>query len=54
MTMEGTEIVEEKESVDDDSRRKLYVVNLPWNFTAPEMRELFGECGTVKDVEVDL
>ncbi|XP_078440188.1 RNA-binding (RRM/RBD/RNP motifs) family protein [Wolffia australiana] len=35
-----------------DKRRKLYVANLPWNFTAPEMRELFGQCGTVADVEI--
>ncbi|MQL71859.1 hypothetical protein Taro_004229 [Colocasia esculenta] len=43
---------EEAENGADDKRRKLYVVNIPWDFTAPEMRELFGQCGTVKDVEI--
>lgn len=37
---------------EDEKRRKLYVVNLPWNFSAPEIEKLFGECGTVKDVEI--
>lgn len=36
----------------EDKRRKLCVVNMPWAFTAPDMRELFGQCGTVKDVEI--
>lgn len=32
---------------------KLYVWNLPWSFKASDIRELFGQCGTVKNVEVD-
>uniref|UniRef100_A0A1D1XID7 Ribonucleoprotein, chloroplastic n=1 Tax=Anthurium amnicola TaxID=1678845 RepID=A0A1D1XID7_9ARAE len=35
-----------------EKRRKLHVANLPWDFTAPDMRELFGQCGTVTDVEI--
>ncbi|XP_058085796.1 28 kDa ribonucleoprotein, chloroplastic-like isoform X1 [Magnolia sinica] len=31
---------------------KIYVVNLPWDLFAPEIKNLFAECGTVKDVEV--
>ncbi|XP_058085797.1 33 kDa ribonucleoprotein, chloroplastic-like isoform X2 [Magnolia sinica] len=30
---------------------KIYVVNLPWDLFAPEIKNLFAECGTVKDVE---
>lgn len=35
-----------------ENRQKLYVVNLPWNFFAPDLEKLFGECGTVKNVEI--
>jgi len=28
------------------------VANLPWSLPAPELEELFAQCGTVKDVEV--
>lgn len=31
---------------------KLYVWNLPWSFKASDIRELFGQCGTVKNVEM--
>ncbi|XP_072955637.1 28 kDa ribonucleoprotein, chloroplastic-like [Typha angustifolia] len=37
---------------EEEKRRKLYVVNLPWNLSAPDIEKLFGECGTVKDVEI--
>ncbi|CAA7393254.1 unnamed protein product [Spirodela intermedia] len=50
--VDGGGEAEAEEGEEDDKRRKLYVVNLPWNFTAPEMRDLFGQCGTVKDVEI--
>nr|CAD1845030.1 unnamed protein product [Ananas comosus var. bracteatus] len=43
---------EEEEEEEEEKRRKLYVVNLPWNFSAPDIQKLFGECGTVKDVEI--
>ncbi|RWV97047.1 hypothetical protein GW17_00040193 [Ensete ventricosum] len=35
-----------------EKRRKVYVVNLPWDFSAPDIEKLFSQCGTVKDVEI--
>lgn len=35
-----------------NQKRKLYVVNLPWSLTVVDIKDLFGECGTVADVEV--
>ncbi|KAK2994208.1 hypothetical protein RJ640_017828 [Escallonia rubra] len=35
-----------------NQKRKLYVLNLPWSFTVADLKSLFGECGTVTDVEV--
>ncbi|XP_008786323.1 29 kDa ribonucleoprotein A, chloroplastic [Phoenix dactylifera] len=43
---------DEKEEGRQENRQKLYVVNLPWNFLAPDIRKLFGECGTVESVEI--
>ncbi|WOL16666.1 28 kDa ribonucleoprotein, chloroplastic [Canna indica] len=40
----------EKETA--EKRRKLYVTNLPWDFSGPNIEELFGQYGTVKDVEI--
>ncbi|KAK9129884.1 hypothetical protein Sjap_010371 [Stephania japonica] len=40
------------EAGQDDKRRKLYVVNLPWRLSATEIKNMFGECGSVKDVEI--
>lgn len=37
---------------EEGSKRKLYVVNLPWSLSGPDIKNLFSECGTVKDVEV--
>ncbi|THU56782.1 hypothetical protein C4D60_Mb11t20830 [Musa balbisiana] len=42
--------VEEEEI--GEKRRKVYVVNLPWDFSAPDIEKLFAQCGTVKDVEI--
>ncbi|XP_077244836.1 28 kDa ribonucleoprotein, chloroplastic-like [Tasmannia lanceolata] len=42
----------EEETHQDEKRRKLYVVNLPFDFPAPDIKNLFGTCGTVKDVEI--
>ena len=39
-------------AAEQEKRRKLYVANLPWSLPAPELEELFAQCGTVKDVEV--
>lgn len=33
-------------------RRKLFVLNLPWSLAVSDVKELFGQCGTVEDVEV--
>ncbi|KAI3469154.1 hypothetical protein Pfo_025817 [Paulownia fortunei] len=35
-----------------DNRRKLFVLNLPWSFSVADIKKLFGECGTVADVEI--
>ncbi|CAM0903089.1 unnamed protein product [Alopecurus aequalis] len=37
---------------DAEGRRKLFVGNMPWTFSAAETQKLFSECGVVKDVEV--
>jgi hypothetical protein len=37
---------------EEGNKRKLYVVNLPWSLSGPDIKNLFSECGTVKDVEV--
>lgn len=50
--------VEEEEEEDEDEqeiinlKKKLFVLNLPWSFTVVDVKNLFGECGTVSDVEV--
>ncbi|KAI3940498.1 hypothetical protein MKW98_024905 [Papaver atlanticum] len=41
------EILEEEEN-----KKKLYVVNIPWTVSVADMKSLFGECGTVTDVEI--
>lgn len=33
-------------------RRKLYVFNLPWSLSVADIKDVFGKCGTVADVEV--
>ncbi|KAI4328065.1 hypothetical protein L6164_020456 [Bauhinia variegata] len=33
-------------------KKKLYVFNLPWSLSAVDIKNLFGECGTVKDVQI--
>lgn len=35
-----------------DSRRKLFVLNLPWSFSVADIKKVFSECGSVADVEV--
>ena len=50
-------VVEEEEAEqteDSNQKRKLYVVNLPWSFSVADLKNLFGECGTVKVVDVRL
>ncbi|KAJ0779126.1 putative RNA recognition motif domain, nucleotide-binding alpha-beta plait domain superfamily [Helianthus annuus] len=36
----------------EDNKRKLFVLNLPWSFTVVDVKNFFGECGTVADVEI--
>ncbi|CAI8583969.1 unnamed protein product [Vicia faba] len=36
----------------DNVKKKLAVFNLPWSVSAPDIKELFKECGTVTDVEI--
>ncbi|CAK9143517.1 unnamed protein product [Ilex paraguariensis] len=45
--------VEEKpeKTQQPDQRRKLFVLNLPWSYAVADIKNLFGECGTVVDVE---
>lgn len=43
---------DEKDGGRQENRQKLYVVNLPWNFLVADINKLFGECGTVENVEV--
>ncbi|KAM4073484.1 hypothetical protein ACB094_10G022900 [Castanea mollissima] len=50
-------VVEEEEeeaeqAEDSNQKRKLYVVNLPWSFSVADLKNLFGECGTVKVVDI--
>ncbi|XP_052210768.1 28 kDa ribonucleoprotein, chloroplastic isoform X2 [Diospyros lotus] len=42
----------EKTTQSPNQRRKLFVLNLPWSFTVDDIKNLFGECGTVADVEI--
>ncbi|KAL5973854.1 hypothetical protein ACLOJK_030512 [Asimina triloba] len=54
-TQEIVAVEEEKPpeaEIQDENIRKLFIFNLPWTFSAPEIRTLFSECGTVEDVEV--
>jgi len=47
------EITPEAEEIQEANlKRKLFVVNLPWSFSVVDIKDLFGQCGTVSDVEV--
>ncbi|KAL2901365.1 RNA-binding protein CP31B chloroplastic [Bienertia sinuspersici] len=41
-----------EETQEKVKKRKLYVVNLPWSLSSDDLKNLFGQCGTVKDVEL--
>lgn len=41
-----------EETQEVNQKRKLYVVNLPWSLSVVDIKNLFGQCGTVSDVEV--
>ncbi|KAL0331775.1 UNVERIFIED_CONTAM: RNA-binding protein CP33, chloroplastic [Sesamum angustifolium] len=52
-SLESVTVEEEvEESGKPESRRKLFVLNLPWSFSVADIKKLFGECGTVADVEI--
>ncbi|GKU95762.1 hypothetical protein SLEP1_g9083 [Rubroshorea leprosula] len=33
-------------------KRKVFVLNLPWSFSVADIKSMFGQCGTVTDVEI--
>ncbi|KAH0466387.1 hypothetical protein IEQ34_006490 [Dendrobium chrysotoxum] len=47
-----TEESEENNRDEDVNRRKLYVANLPWEYSATDLQNLFGQFGHVHDVEI--
>ncbi|KAK4364640.1 hypothetical protein RND71_015998 [Anisodus tanguticus] len=53
-TVEVTEpvTVQEEETQKGNQRRKLFVLNLPWSLTVPDIKTVFGEYGIVDDVEI--
>ncbi|CAO2838008.1 unnamed protein product [Amaranthus hypochondriacus] len=53
-SVEGFVTLEEtsNETQEKILKRKLYVVNLPWSLSSDGLKNLFSECGTVKDVEL--
>ncbi|KAI3727927.1 hypothetical protein L6452_16549 [Arctium lappa] len=56
ITQELEEEEEEEEKLEqtqkEDNKKKLFVLNLPWSFSVVDVKNLFGECGTVADVEI--
>jgi hypothetical protein len=49
---EPTDAAAEGDAEPGKTRRKIFVGNMPWTFSAAEIQKLFSECGVVKDVEV--
>ncbi|KAK4845749.1 hypothetical protein QYF36_008662 [Acer negundo] len=49
---ETTVEVETDQTQIENQRRKLYVFNLPWAFSVVDIKNLFGQCGAVTDVEI--
>ncbi|XP_075486980.1 28 kDa ribonucleoprotein, chloroplastic-like isoform X3 [Primulina tabacum] len=49
-SVESANIEEKVEK--SDTRRKLFVLNLPWSFSVVDIKNLFGECGSVAHVEI--
>uniref|UniRef100_A0A0V0HPW4 Putative 28 kDa ribonucleoprotein, chloroplastic-like n=1 Tax=Solanum chacoense TaxID=4108 RepID=A0A0V0HPW4_SOLCH len=43
---------EEEKPQKNNQRRKLFVLNLPWSLTVPDIKNIFAECGIVDDVEI--
>lgn len=42
----------DEETQEQNIKKKLYVVNLPWSLSVQDIKNLFGKCGTAKDVEI--
>ncbi|KAI7752093.1 hypothetical protein M8C21_023104 [Ambrosia artemisiifolia] len=55
-TQQEFAVLEEEDKLEqplkEDNKRKLFVLNLPWSYTVADVKNLFGECGTVADVEI--
>ncbi|KVI03366.1 uncharacterized protein LOC112513541 [Cynara cardunculus var. scolymus] len=54
---EVTEEEEEEENLEttqkeDNGKKLLFVLNLPWSFSVADVKNLLGECGPVADVEI--
>ncbi|CAA0825468.1 RNA-binding (RRM/RBD/RNP motifs) family protein [Striga hermonthica] len=41
-----------EKSLKAQNKRKLFVLNLPWSYSVADIKKLFGECGSVEDVEI--
>ncbi|RVX14346.1 hypothetical protein CK203_017268 [Vitis vinifera] len=41
-----------EQTQEPNQKRKLFVLNLPWSLSVVDIKNLFGECGTVTDVEI--
>ncbi|KAL5724390.1 hypothetical protein ACHQM5_007660 [Ranunculus cassubicifolius] len=39
-------------TTEDEKKKKLFIVNLPWSLSFTDIKNLFGQVGTVKDVEI--
>ncbi|XP_057799129.1 29 kDa ribonucleoprotein A, chloroplastic [Salvia miltiorrhiza] len=51
-TVAEEEVEKIEKSGNPNSRRKLFVLNLPWSFSVADIKTLFSECGAVSDVEI--
>ncbi|GAV81688.1 RRM_1 domain-containing protein/RRM_6 domain-containing protein [Cephalotus follicularis] len=51
-TLQEEEEPNTEETQEANLKRKLYVFNLPWSLTVVDIKGLFGQCGTITDVEI--
>ncbi|KAJ1395640.1 RNA-binding domain superfamily [Sesbania bispinosa] len=47
----AAETAEESQPI-NNVKKKLYVFNLPWSLSTEDIKDLFGQCGTVTDIEI--
>ncbi|KAL9231192.1 hypothetical protein vseg_006449 [Gypsophila vaccaria] len=55
ITPDKTTTLEDNNSNNNNNKaqkRKLFVFNFPWTFSADDLKNVFSECGTVKDAEI--